>query len=176
MTQMRTGYGSNRPQLRTLQTVHIKEETGKEGGLAMVSRKNFEITTLGSGQNRTFEHITWHVQVNKKSLSITGTFHLPPKGRVINSMFIDDITDHLTSIVCTTQRNLILGHFNIHVDSIQHNDALPFSDTMMALGLNQCVNPNMHIHGNELYLVFTEAGSDITVSSHTQVYLFWIID
>ena len=84
-------------------------KTGK-GGLAMVCRNNFEVTTLALGQNRTFQHITWNVQVNKKSLSITGIYHLPPKDRVTNSInSINDITDHLTSILPTTHRNLILG-------------------------------------------------------------------
>ena len=81
--------------------------------------------------------------------------------------FIDDITDHLTSILPTRQRNLILGDFNIHVNDIQDNDPLAFTDTMMALGLDQCVNSCTHIHGNKLDLVFAEARSDLKVSSCT---------
>ena len=158
----------DRPQPRALQTVHINEgKLAMGGGLAMVCRKKFEVTTLTSGQNRTFEHITWIVQVNKKSLSITGIYHPPPKDRVTNSMFIDDITNHLTSILPTTQRNLILGDFNIHIDGVHDNDALAFNNTMMTLGLDQCVNSSIYVHGNKLDLVFTKAGSDLTVSSCT---------
>ena len=61
----------------------------------MVCRKNCKVTTLASGQNRTFEHVTWNVQVNKKSLSITHIYHPPPNDRVTNTMFIADITDDL---------------------------------------------------------------------------------
>ena len=35
---------------------------------------------------------------------------------------------------------------------------------MMALGFAQCVTSSMVIHGNKLDLVFTEAGSELTVS------------
>ena len=87
------------PPPRAIQTVHIEQENWQSGGFAPVCRKNFEVTTLASGQTRTFEHVTWNVQVDKKLLSIAGTYHPPPKGRVTNSMFIDDITDHLTSIL-----------------------------------------------------------------------------
>ena len=80
-------------------------------------------------------------------------------------MFIDDITDHLTSIIPTTQGNLILGDFNIHIDGIQDTYAIAFKNTMLALGLDQCVNSSMHVHGSKLDLVFTEAVSNLTVSS-----------
>ena len=105
--------------------------------------------------------------MNKKSVSITGISQPPPKDRVSNSMFIDDIMDHLTSILPITQRNLIFGDFNIHVDDVQDNDTISLSDTMMVLGLNRCVNSNMHVHSNKLELVFAKTRSDLTVSSCT---------
>ena len=79
-----------------------------------------------------------------------------------------------SSILPITQRNFIPGDFNIHLDDVQENDALAFSDTMMALGFNQCVNSSIHIHGNKLDLVFTEAGSDLAVSSCTTgIFIFY---
>ena len=72
-------------------------------------------------------------------------------------MFIDDIMDHLTSILPTMQRNLKLGDFNIYVDDVQDNYALAYNDTMMALGLDQCVNYSMHVYGTKLDLVLAEA-------------------
>ena len=116
-----------------------------------------------------------NVQVNKKSLSITGIYHPPQKDRVTNSMFSDDITDYLNLIVPTTESNLMLGDFNIHVDDVQDNDALAFNNTMMVLGLDQCVNSSRHTHGNKLDLVYAEAASDLAVSLCIQVYLFQII-
>ena len=97
-------------------------ETGKRAGLAMLCRKNFEVTNLVTGQSRTFEHIKWNIQVNKKSLPISSIYHLPPKDRVTNSMVIDDFMDHLAPILPTAQRNSILGDLNIHVDNVQDND------------------------------------------------------
>ena len=82
----------------------------------MVCRKNFEVATLASGQKQTFKHIIWNIQV--KSLSITGIYHPPSKDRVTNSMFIDDIMDHLTSFLPTTQKQITLGDFNIHVENV----------------------------------------------------------
>ena len=70
----------------------------------MVCRKNFEVTALALGQNRTFECITWNVKVNKKLLFITDIYNLPSKDRVTNSMFIVNIMDHLTSILPNTKK------------------------------------------------------------------------
>ena len=44
------------------------------------------------------------------------------------------------------------------VNDVLDNDALAFYNTMMSLGLYQCVNSSMHVHGNKLDLVFAEAG------------------
>ena len=121
----------------------LNRETGKGGGLAMACRKNFEVTTLASGQNKTFLTYNMECPSEQEVISITGIYHPPQKDRVTNSMFIDDIMDHLASILPRTPRNLILEDFNIHVDDVQDNDALAFSDTMMALGLDQCVNSSI---------------------------------
>ena len=43
-------------------------------------------------------------------------------------------------------------------------DALTFNDKVMTLGLDQCFNSCMPVHGIKLDLVFAEAGSDLTVS------------
>ena len=40
--------------------------------------------------------------------------------------------------------------------------------TLMACGMDQCVNSCMHVNSNKLDLVFAEAGSDLTVSSYTK--------
>ena len=53
-------------------------------------------------------------------------WHIPPTTRRQGHQLhvYDDIMDHLTSVLPTTQRNFIYGDFNIHVDNVQDNDAL----------------------------------------------------
>ena len=77
----------DRPQPKALQTVHIKQEIWQRERPCNGVWEEFKVTTLASGQNRTFEHITWNVQVNKKLLSITGIYCPPPNDRVTNSIY-----------------------------------------------------------------------------------------
>ena len=66
--------------------------------------------------------------------------------------------------VLTDHRNLlILGDFNIHVNSINDPDAEVFSDMMEALGLDEHTNFITHRSGNILDLVFTEVNSSLKV-------------
>ena len=63
---------------------------------------------------------------------------------IINRMLIDDITNHLTSLLPTTTNIIILGDFNMHINDIHSNDANIFKDTLMALGLTQHVTTSTH--------------------------------
>ena len=42
---------------------------------------------------------TCPLMVSKKTITITGIYHPPPKDNITNAMFIDDITDQLTSLL-----------------------------------------------------------------------------
>ena len=76
-------------------------------------------------------------------------------------MFIDDITEYLTSKLQEKSNNIIVGDFNMHIDDFSSNDTIIFNDTMAALGLDQHVKEPTHRLGNILDLVYTELSSDL---------------
>ena len=80
-------------------------------------------------------------------------------------MFIDDITDHLISLLPTATNNIILGDFNMHINDSNSNDACIFKDMFTALGLTQHVTTSTHVKGNILDLIFTEETSSIKLTS-----------
>ena len=96
---------------------------------------------------------------------VTGVYHSPPKDCITNSMFLDDITNHLTDLLTVNQNNLIMGDFNIHIDDQTDSDANIFNDTMTALGLVQHVSIPTHKKGNTLDLIYTELGTNFSVSN-----------
>ena len=79
-------------------------------------------------------------------------------------MFIDDVTDHLITLLSTATNNIILGDFNMHINDINSNDACTFLDTLTALGLTQHVTMSTHVKGNILNLMFTEEISNIKLT------------
>ena len=80
-------------------------------------------------------------------------------------MFIDDITDHLITLLSTATYNIILGDFNMHINDSNSNDACTFIDTFTALGLTQHVTMSTYVKGNILDLMFTEEISSIKLIS-----------
>ena len=102
--------------------------------------------------------------MRRKTITITVIYHPPPKNMITNGMFID-ITDHLTSLLPTTTKNIILGDFNMHINDINSNDAIIFKDTLMALGLTQLVTTSTHAKGNILDLILTEEAARIKLTS-----------
>ena len=76
-------------------------------------------------------------------------------------MFIDDITEYLTSKLQEESNNIIVGDFNMHIDDFSSNDTIIFNDMMAALGLDQHVKELIHRLGNILDLVYTELSSEL---------------
>ena len=78
-------------------------------------------------------------------------------------MFMDKYVEFLTDVLADHRNILILGDFNIHVNSRDDPDAEAFSDMMEALGLDQHTSFSTHRSGNILDLVFTEVISSLRV-------------
>ena len=108
---------------------------GQGGGLALIHRSTSDVKLVAKGQTRSFEYATWLLMMMRKTIIITGIYHPPPKIMITNGMFIDDITNHPTSLLPTTTNNIILGDFNMHINDMNSNDVIIFKDTLMALGL-----------------------------------------
>ena len=89
----------------------------------------------------------------------------PHPRTVLLTLFLDDITNHLTDLLTVYQNNLIMGDFNIHIDYQTDSDANIFNDTMTALGLVQHVSIPTHKKGNTLDLIYTVLGTNFSVSN-----------
>ena len=107
---------------------------------------------------------TWSLLVRKKTITITGMYHPPLKDKITNGMFIDDITNHLTSLLPATTNNVILGDFNMHINDMSSTDVVIFNGTLMALGLTQHVTNSTHAKGNILDLLLTEEATSIKLT------------
>ena len=102
--------------------------------------------------------------MRRKTITITGIYHPPPKNIITNRMFIDDITNHLTSLLPTTTNNIMLGDFNMHINDMNSNSAIIFKDILMALSLTQHVTTSTHAKDNILDLILTEEAASIKLT------------
>ena len=113
----------------------------------LISKSNLTVKLIQRGNLRSFEHASWSISCKNKTLTITGIYHPPPKGRVTNAMFIDVLTPYLQDLLTSNQHNIITGDFNMHIDNPTDNDAVIFNDTKTAFGLIQHVSMATHIRG-----------------------------
>ena len=140
---------------------HANRHGRTGGGLMLICKSTMDVKEIQSRNARSFEHATWSVSINNKSLTITGIYHPPAKDGITNAMFTDDVTEHLSGILTNKQNNIILGDFNMHIDDPLDPEACIFNDTMSALGLIQQVTFPTHTKGNTLDLIFSEMGDSI---------------
>ena len=135
---------------------HANRHGRTGGGLMLICKSTMDVKEIQSRNTRSFEHATWSVSINNKSLTITGIYHPPAKDGITNAMFTDDVTEHLSGILTNKQNNIILGDFNMHIDDPLDPEACIFNDTLSALGLIQQVTFPTHTKGNTLDLIFSE--------------------
>ena len=67
-------------------------QTGKGGGLSLIHRSTSEVKLVAKGQTRSFEYATWSLTMRRKTITVTGIYHPPPKDKITKAMFIDDVT------------------------------------------------------------------------------------
>ena len=74
-------------------------------------------------------------------------YHPPYSERapITNAMFLEEVTDFLTTFLVEHNNIIITGDFNIHVNNTNDPVAQIFLDTMEALGLDNHVNFVMHM-------------------------------
>ena len=72
---------------------------GKRGGeLALLYRSNITVSKISQKQYRSFEVVHWMAIIGNSTLNLLDIYH-PPYSinqRITNSLFLDDLTDHLT--------------------------------------------------------------------------------
>lgn len=75
------------------------------------------------------------------------------------SWFIEEFTQHLGTLVVTSEKLLITGDFNIHVDSLNNLDTRRFLNSLDEFGYKQHVVDATHNKGHILDLLTRESNT-----------------
>ena len=81
------------------------------------------------------------------------------------SVFFDEISDLFAAYTITTNRLLITGDFNIHIDEPEKPDVCKFLQIIESFGLKQHVSVPTHVAAHTLDLVITRDGCDFLSNS-----------
>ena len=75
------------------------------------------------------EYAIWHVSMKNKSINILGIYHPPPKQHLTNAIFLDELTELLTTRLPNIENPIILGDFSIHIGDTNDYNSKTFVDT-----------------------------------------------
>ena len=143
--------------------ISMLNRPSRGGGIALLYKYSMKVKKIEGQHLHTIEYAIWLVSLKNKTIEILGIYHPPPKQDQTNTIFLDEITELLTSKLPNTENTIILGHFNMHTEDPNNNNSKLFVETVEALGLKQHVVEPTHQKGNILDLIFTEVTSQINV-------------
>ena len=143
------------------------------GGVCVILRKGFKVDVNRGMDFASFEHMDITVECGGKLLRVIIIYRPPPskKNRLIPSLFYEEFSQmiELESLVTRSSKLLILGDFNIHVDSVNDHEACKFLGLLQSSNLCQMVVGPTHMKGHTLDLVISSTSenliSDIRVDS-----------
>lgn len=144
------------------------------GGLALLLKNGIDARKMDGGEHRSFEFGEWVVRYGSKSLRIFTIYHIPYSQAhpVTTSVFFDEFTTYLESIIMSPEPLLITGDFNIHVNTPSDSDASRFHDLLSSMGLEQHVDKPTHISGHTLDLIITRCSDSLLTATPMADYLF----
>ena len=133
------------------------------GGVALVTQQDISVHKLDCQTDLFYEYGLWRLEAYGKTITVMGVYR-PPQGSanaLPNSIFVDRFLDKLEDIIAAHRNLIILGDFNIHLDDLNDQDAVFFSEAMSSLGFNQNIKVATHTSGHTIDLIFTERGLDV---------------
>ena len=141
----------------------IPRATSEGGGVGLLVRKSFKITTLQPEDYRSFEI----VQVLLKStgnynLRLVNIYRPPPSptNALSVALFLDEFRTFLEHLILTPEPLLLVGDFNFRVDQANDYDARRFLSVLDSFDLTQHVAGPTHHVGHTLDLVITRASEN----------------
>ena len=152
----------------------VNQDRRSRGGITLIYKSSITVSKIKQITYQSFEVAHWMVSIENTTLNLLDIYHPPysTSQKITNSMFLDELTDHLTEWMSSFRNFLIGGNFNIHIDDTEDRDAQIFNDTMEALALQQHVMFPTHQPGNTLDLIFTEITSKLDIKKfQRQIHL-----
>ncbi|XP_019735220.1 uncharacterized protein LOC109521672 [Hippocampus comes] len=119
--------------------------TSRGGGVALVHKTEFKISTISTSPTESFEHIT--LKFLGPSPLVFAVIYRPAK---FNPSFFSDFSDFVTQLPPISPFTLLLGDFNFHLDNTNCKHASEFLDLLDCLNFTQHVNFPAHTHGHTL--------------------------
>ena len=132
---------------------HVPHLTGRGGGVAAVYNSNLHANLKSGFKFNFFEVLVLSfAHPDKKAVSFILTVYRPPGPY---SVFLLEFADFLSSLAVNSDKIVIVGDFNIHMDSEGDPLRSAFLSITESIGFDQHIHQSTHSHNHTLDLVLT---------------------
>ena len=139
------------------QTLPINRKTKREDGLALTIKNKITVQQQDSREYDSFEHAVWNINhIDVPTFTVVALYHTPSNCRnSTDAIFIDQLTDFLTTLQTKYSNVIILGDINMHMDDPNNQNVCILQDSIEAFDLIQHVKIPTHNKGHTLDVVIT---------------------
>lgn len=131
------------------------------GGIIIIYKTALPVLKRNGNSFSTFEHLILDMKLNGQQLKLTCVYRPPHKK---HGLFLSEFQDFVSENNLDSEKNLIVGDFNFHLDNETDSTVTKFNDILESHNLKQHVDEPTHEKGHILDLVITST-SDHFVSS-----------
>ena len=159
---------------------HLPRKT-RGGGVGFIYNSKFRAKLDTSFSFSSFECQTVLLDASSFTYRFIIIYRIPPnsKNKIVKSTFIEELGDLLESTATASGKLLLLGDFNVHVDSSNDPESSHLTSLLDSFDMVQHVNGATHIDGHTLDLVVCRATDDIVrtcevgpfISDHNSILL-----
>jgi len=138
------------------------------GGVCVLIKKGFRVKHHDGQDFGSFDYLDMTVTSGAQALRLF-TLYRPPyskRNKLTTTMFLEDFSTLLESIILIPGPIIITGDFNIHVNDKSDPETKALQELLDNAGLKQCIDFATHRSGNTLDLVITNTEADFI--SHLQ--------
>lgn len=144
-----------------------RETVRAGGGTGIMFRGSFNVTFVKGKECNSFEFSEWNIEALSHTVKAINVYR-PPYSQahpVTSTVFFEEFSALLESVVMCSEILLIAGDFNFHMDDFNNYEANKFRELLETFGLAQHVFVPTHTSGHTLDLVITRSSNDLIVKS-----------
>ena len=145
------------------------------GGTGLLFKNNLMVTKVTGGEHQSFEYSEWKVTSGSRRVNLIIMYRPPYSAAhpVTSAVFFVEFAEYLESIVLSADPLLIVGDFNIHIDSNENYDAIKLSELLQSFSLTQHVQVPTHSSGHTLDLIITRKTDDLISSVPIELVVYF---
>ena len=135
------------------------------GGVALIYKNTIKCDNTYVFNSSTFESFCCDLTFKGTSTPVKLVVVYRPryskKNRSTVNMFLDEFASHLTTLISSQCKILIVGDFNFHFDVADDPDTVKLQDLLETCNMIQFIKEPTHISGHTLDLVVTRSSDDL---------------